>query len=201
MRPARDLRNAGDPVAGVSVVRPLGGSQACRPRQSERSVSAITPSLLGRADDEVAVGSRWWGLAGATFLGLALVVFAIVIHFAAGPAAVAIGAPAPHPQVAADANTSVRATVTNPRSQQHLVLLSDNPVLVNLLRARIAADDLVKIDAGALAAPLTFEVILVPPNDNLATLAAGLTEYQAQCVSSSCPAMSVLDLRSKPTAR
>jgi len=164
-------------------------------------VSAITPSLLGRADDEVAVGSRWWGLAGATFLGLALVAFAIVIHFAAGPAGVAIGAPVPHRQVAAEANTSVRATVANPRSRQHFVLLSDNPVLVELLRARIAADDLVKIEAGALAAPLTFEVILVPPNDSLATLAAGLTEYQAQCVNSSCPAMSVLDLRSKPTAR
>ena len=164
-------------------------------------MSAISPQLLGRTEVEVAAGRSWSVLVGPLLLGLALVAFAVVTHFAAGPGGVAIGMPPKERQLAADLDTSATSSGTTPRSEQHLVLVTDSSSLADLLQARIAANDLVKSEAGALAPAVTFEVILVPSDDDLATLVAGLAEYEAQCVTSPCPAIRVLDLRSMPTMR
>ena len=122
-------------------------------------MSAISPQLLGRTEVEVAAGRRWPALVRATSLGLALIAFAVLTHVAAGPGGIAIGTPPTDRPVAADVDTSRASSVAGPRHQQHLVLVTDSAALADLLQARIAANDLVRIEAGALASAATYEVI------------------------------------------
>jgi hypothetical protein len=132
----------------------------------------------------------------ASLLLVALAVFAIAIHIAAGPGGVALREPAAAARDPSGADPSTASTQA--ATGLHLVLVVDDPDLARALDRRLAAATLVGGEYGAPSHPATFEVITVTPGDPLHALDLGLREYQAGCIAASCPAITVLDLRRAP---